>query len=140
MRRSLATPQILTANLRGPWQCCARDDGTEGYPLTRIKICGISDAASALVAAEAGADAIGLVFAPSRRRVTASQAREITAALPPFVTKGGGFFDEGRSRIEELLAAGGLGAVQLHGAEQPEVCAGFRVPVIKAIRVKDQSR
>src|SRR3989441_5280544 len=139
MRRSLATPQILTANLRGPWQCCPRDDDSEGYPLTRIKICGISDAASAQVAAEAGADAIGLVFAPSRRRVTASQAREIAAALPPFVTKVGGFVDEERSRIEELIAACGLGAVQLHGAEPPGFWAGFRVPVIKAIRGKDAS-
>src|SRR2546422_4312267 len=139
MRRSLATPQILTANLRGPWQCGTRYDDSEGYPLTRIKICGISDAASAQVAAEAGADAIGLVFAPSRRRVTASQAREIAAALPPFVTKVGVFVDEERSRIEELIAACGLGAVQLHGAEPPEFCAGFRIPVIKAIRVKDAS-
>ena len=107
--------------------------------MTRVKICGISDVASALVAAEAGADAIGLVFAPSRRRVTASQAREIAAALPPFVTRVGVFVDEERSRIEELIAACGLGAVQLHGAEPSEFCAGFRVPVIKAIRVKDAS-
>src|SRR3989441_10571339 len=107
--------------------------------MVRVKICGISDPAGAPVAAEAGADAIGLVFAPSRRRVTASQAKQIAAALPPFVTKGGVFVDEARSRIEELIAACGLGAVQLHGAEPPEFCAGFRVPVIKAIRVKDAS-
>ena len=105
--------------------------------MVRVKICGISDSATAVVAAEAGADAIGLIFAPSRRRVTAAQAREIAAALPPFVTKVGVFVDEERGRIEELIAACGLGAVQLHGAEPPEFCAGFRVPVVKAIRVKD---
>jgi len=107
--------------------------------MVRVKICGISDPATAVVAAEAGADAIGLIFAPSRRRVTAAQAREIAAALPPFVTKVGVFVDEERGRIEELIAACGLGAVQLHGAEPPEFCVGFRVPVVKAIRVKDAS-
>ena len=107
--------------------------------MVRVKICGISDSATAVVAAEAGADAIGLIFAPSRRRVTAAQAREIAAALPPFVTKVGVFVDEERGRIEELIAACGLGAVQLHGAEPPEFCVGFHVPVVKAIRVKDAS-
>src|SRR2546429_1910919 len=107
--------------------------------MVRVKICGISDSATAVVAAEAGADAIGLTFAASRRRVTAAQAREIAAALPPFVTKVGVFVDEERGRIEELIAACGLGAVQLHGAEPPEFCVGFHVPVVKAIRVKDAS-
>lgn len=107
--------------------------------MTRIKICGIADVATALVAADAGADAIGLVFAPSRRRITPSQAQEIAAALPPFVTKVGVFVDEEHHRIEELIAACDLGAVQLHGDESAEFCARFRVPVIKAVRVKDAS-
>jgi phosphoribosylanthranilate isomerase len=105
----------------------------------RVKICGISDVSSALVASEAGADAIGLIFAPSRRQVTPQRAREITAALPPFVSKVGVFVDEDHHRIEDLASACGLQAVQLHGAESPEFCEGFGVPVIKAIRVKDAS-
>jgi phosphoribosylanthranilate isomerase len=105
----------------------------------RVKICGIADVASALVASEAGADAIGLIFAPSRRQVTPQRAREITAALPPFISKVGVFVDEDHHRIEDLASACGLQAVQLHGAESPEFCEGFGVPVIKAIRVKDAS-
>ncbi|HVH31330.1 MAG TPA: phosphoribosylanthranilate isomerase, partial [bacterium] len=105
----------------------------------RVKICGISDVHSALVASEAGADAIGLIFAPSRRQVTPQRAREITAALPPFVSKVGVFVDEDHHRIEDLASACGLQAVQLHGAESPEFCEGFAVSVIKAIRVKDAS-
>jgi phosphoribosylanthranilate isomerase len=105
----------------------------------RVKICGISDVSSALVASEAGADAIGLIFAPSRRQVTPQRAREITAALPPFVSKVGVFVDEDHHRIEDLASACGLQAVQLHGAESPDFCEGFGVPVIKAIRVKDAS-
>ncbi len=107
------------------------------YRVTRVKICGISDVESALAAAEAGADAIGLVFAPSRRRVMPERAAEIAAALPPFVTKVGVFVDEERERIEELIGACRLDAVQLHGSEPAESCALFRIPVIKAIRVKD---
>ena len=107
--------------------------------MIRVKICGIGDVASALVASEAGADAIGLIFAPSRRQVTPQRAREIATALPPFVSKVGVFVDEDHHRIEDLASACGLQAVQLHGAESPEFCAGFRVPVIKAIRVKDAS-
>jgi len=107
--------------------------------VTRIKICGIADVASAMVAAEAGADAIGLVFAPSRRRVAPERAAEITAALPPFMSKVGVFVDEERHRIEELVSVCGLDTVQLHGSETAEFSAAFRIPVIKAIRVKDAS-
>src|SRR5207302_2352031 len=103
--------------------------------MVRVKICGISDSATAVVAAEAGADAIGLIFAPSRRRVTAAQAREIAAALPPFVTKVGVFVDEERGRIDDRIAACGLGDVQLLCAEATEFCGGCRVHVVMEIRV-----
>jgi len=105
--------------------------------LVRVKICGITDPAAAVVAAEAGAHAIGMVFAPSRRQVTPAQAREIAAALPPFVAKVGVFVDEERARILELVDACRLDMVQLHGRESPGFCAAFRLPVLKAIRVRD---
>jgi len=95
------------------------------------------DAATAVVAASAGADAIGLVFAPSRRQVTVEQARRIAAELPPFVTKVGVFVDEDRTRVLEIADACGLDMLQLHGLEPPEYCAAFRIPIIKAIRVRD---
>jgi len=95
------------------------------------------DAAAAVVAAAAGADAIGLVFAPSRRQVTVNQARRIAAALPPFVTKVGVFVDEDRARVLETAEACSLDIVQLHGLEPPEYCAALGIPAIKAIRVRD---
>ncbi len=107
--------------------------------MIRIKICGISDIDSALVAAEAGADAVGLVFAPSRRQVTVDRAQAIGAVLPPFVSKVGVFVNEDPASLEELIEACGLDVVQLHGDESPEVCAALRTPVVKAIRVKDAS-
>ncbi len=105
----------------------------------QIKICGIRDIDTALVAAEAGADAIGLVFAQSRRHVSLEEARAITGAAPPFLTKVGVFVDEDPVRVNELATACGLDLVQLHGQESPVVCAASTRPVIKAIRVTDAS-
>ena len=95
------------------------------------------DAATAVVAADAGADAIGLVLAPSRRQVTVDQVRRIAAELPPFVTKVGVFVDEDHARVLETALACGLDMVQLHGREPPEYCATLPLPIIKAIRVRD---
>lgn len=95
------------------------------------------DAAAAVVAAAAGADAIGFVFAPSRRQVTVAQARQIAAALPPFVTKVGVFVDEDRARILEIAGACRLEMLQLHGTESPEFAAALPLPVLKAVRMRD---
>ncbi len=107
--------------------------------MVRVKICGISTVDAALAAAEAGADAIGLIFASGRRQVTIPQAREIVEALPPFVSTVGVFVDEEHPQIEEVIGACRLDFVQLHGNESPEFCAKMPVPVVKAIRVVDSS-
>jgi phosphoribosylanthranilate isomerase len=104
----------------------------------RIKICGIRDEASALAAAEAGADAIGLIFAPSLRQVDVAQARGLSDALPPFVTKVGVVVNEPLDRLREMIDAVRLDAVQLHGDETSEYCAAVRdlgVSVIRAVAV-----
>lgn len=106
--------------------------------MIRVKICGIQEEAAALAAADAGADAIGLVFAPSRRQVSLDQARRITASLPPFVTRVGVFVDEPMASLRAAMDRARLDAVQLHGDEPPEYCAALRdqgVTVIKAVRV-----
>lgn len=106
--------------------------------VVRVKICGIMDPAAALAAAEAGADAVGFVFAPSRRQVTVEQARRIVAALPPFVTKVGVFVDEAPQRVRQIAEAVRLDAVQLHGGEPPAYAEALGLPVIKAIRMRDR--
>ncbi len=103
----------------------------------RSKICGITRIEDALVAAEAGADAIGLVFyAKSPRAVSVQQARAIIAALPPFVTTVGLFVNASRSELNAILDAVPLDLLQFHGDESPADCAGYRRPYIKALRVK----
>lgn len=106
-------------------------------PIVRSKICGITRIEDALVAAEAGADAIGLVFyAKSPRAVDVQQARAIIAALPPFVTTVGLFVNASRCEINETLDAVPLDALQFHGDETPADCEGFHRPWYKALRVK----
>ena len=103
----------------------------------RVKICGIRSLEEAVTAVEAGADALGFNLWPrSPRHVSPEAAREIVAAISPFVTCVGVFVNEDTSRVEKLALDLGLGAVQLHGDESPEYCAGLdSVKVIKAIRV-----
>lgn len=103
----------------------------------RSKICGITRIEDALAAAEAGADAIGLVFyAKSPRAVTAEQARAIVRALPPFVTTVGLFVNASRCELNEILEVVPLDLLQFHGDETPADCEGYHRPYIKAVRVR----
>jgi phosphoribosylanthranilate isomerase len=105
--------------------------------MTRIKICGITRSEDALVCAQAGVDAIGLVFyPPSPRHVVAAQAAMIARAMPPFVTTVGLFVNPAAEQVEAVLNEVHLDVLQFHGDEPPEFCAGFGVPYLKAIRVK----
>lgn len=108
------------------------------YPAVRIKICGLQDTSTALSAAKAGADAIGLVFAPGRRRVTPEQAREICQALPPLVSRVGVFVDSPAEEVRQIAEFCGLDIVQLHGQESPAYCSKLRLRCIKAIPVKER--
>ena len=103
--------------------------------MIRIKICGITNADDARAAAEAGADAIGLIFADSPRRVTPAQAARIVAAVPVFVTTVGVFVDADAETIERTARQVRLDRVQLHGDEPPELAARLSRPVIKRLRV-----
>lgn len=105
----------------------------------RVKVCGITSPHDAAMVADAGADAIGLLFAQSPRRVTLEQARAIRRALPPFVATVGVFVNEDVERVLHIAQAVGLTTVQLHGEEGPEVAESLakRVPVVKALRIRD---
>lgn len=102
----------------------------------RIKICGVTNVEAALAAAEAGADAVGFVFAPSRRQVDKGIAREICDNLPPFVSKVGVFVDEAAEKVAELAAYCGLDVLQFHGNESPAYCGQFTQKIIRGVRVK----
>jgi phosphoribosylanthranilate isomerase len=109
------------------------------FPL--VKICGIRDPAHAVVAADAGADLIGLVFVPVRRQVSVVTAREIVRAVrssradPPAVV--GLFVDETAEHINAIVDTVGLDLVQLSGNEPASLASQINVPSLKALRIAD---
>jgi len=110
--------------------------------MTRIKICGIRDENHALAAVEAGADFIGLVFAPSKRQVTPTKACEIASAVKKSsdATKVVGVFvNAPASQVNEIADFCALDWVQLSGDESWEYCREVVEPIIKAIRIDQQS-
>lgn len=103
--------------------------------MTRIKICGITNKKDALAAAQAGAHALGFVFGPSPRQITAEKAREIIQALPPYITLVGVFVDEKEEVVRKIASFCWLDVLQFHGQEGPDYCASFDRRVIKAVKI-----
>lgn len=108
-----------------------------GLKPVKVKICGIMDSVTALAAAEAGADALGFVFAPGPRRMEKETVRSICALLPPFVSRVGVFVNAPAEVVKETALYCGLDTLQLHGDETPEYCLSLPYKIIKAFRVRD---
>ncbi len=110
---------------------------------TWIKFCATTSIDDAAASIEAGADALGFVFAPSKRRVTPEQAQAITAKVPANIERIGVFQNESAARIRAIVSEVGLTAVQLHGEETPEYMSGLftrfprtpRIGIVKTVLV-----
>lgn len=119
------------------------DDAQE--VLFRVKICGIVDPADAVLAADAGADAIGLNFVDgSPRCLHPTQAIAVASSVPAHVLRVGVFTGVDAERIHRTAREYGLHAIQLHGiigvADPPSLCAElWPLPVIRAIRLENGS-
>lgn len=105
----------------------------------RVKICGITRVEDAVAAVEAGADALGLNFAPpSPRAIDPASAQNIAAAVRGRALLVGVFVNADLADIQRLVRQVPLDAVQLHGDESPQAVADLSgVPVIKAFRLGD---
>lgn len=102
--------------------------------MTRIKVCGVMLPEDATVAASAGADAIGVVFAPnSPRRVDVQQALAIRSAVPALVNVVALFMDQPASAVREIADALQPAMLQFHGSEDAAYCQQFGRPYVKAI-------
>src|SRR5215510_2347889 len=105
-----------------------------------VKICGMTRLEDARVAADAGAGAIGFIFWPgSPRFIDPFRARQIAAAMPPFVAAVGVFVDQPAEYVSGVASLVRLSAVQLHGAETLQYAAALNRPVIKALTLGDAS-
>ena len=96
-----------------------------------VKICGTTNLPDAKCAVEAGADAIGFVFGPSKRRVTPEQVAEITKHLPASVERIGVLVNEPIDRVAQIVQVARLTGVQLQGDEAPEY-----VQELRSLRLK----
>ncbi|HET9691159.1 MAG TPA: phosphoribosylanthranilate isomerase [Acidimicrobiales bacterium] len=106
-----------------------------------VKICGTTSEDDALLAVAMGADAVGFIFAPSKRQVAPSHVADIVKRLPPEVVTVGVFRDESPSRVAQIVLHAGLQGAQLHGHESPADTARVHERVrflIKAFPAGDQ--
>lgn len=107
---------------------------------TRVKICGLRDAAMLDAAVQAGAAYVGLVFfEKSPRNVTLAQAAALAGAVPAGVAKVALVVNADNAQLDALLAQVPVDILQLHGSETParvtEVKARYGLPVMKAVGV-----
>ncbi|EJS64952.1 phosphoribosylanthranilate isomerase [Bacillus wiedmannii] len=104
----------------------------------KVKICGITDVETAKRACEYGADALGFVFAESKRKITPRLAKEIIQEIPANVLKVGVFVNESVEVIQEIADECGLTHVQLHGDEDNHQIERLNIPSIKALGVTSE--
>jgi phosphoribosylanthranilate isomerase len=104
----------------------------------KVKICGITNAADARAAVEAGADMLGFVFyEPSPRFVTVPAAADIARELPPYIIKVGVFVNAPEELVFGALTQCGLNLLQFHGNESPDYCLKFGLMSMKAFRIRN---
>ena len=99
----------------------------------RVKICGLTRAVDVVAAAEAGADAVGMVFAPSPRQVSLAAARSLVEQTPAGVLKTALFMNQSSAEVAKVLATLAFDMLQFHGDEDNAFCRSFGLPFIKAV-------
>lgn len=103
---------------------------------TRIKICGLTRAQDVRVCAQSGVDALGFVFyPPSKRFVSAEHASELCADLPAFISTVALFVNPEFQAVQDVIHILRPSLLQFHGDEDPDFCASFGMPYLKAFRV-----
>ncbi len=107
--------------------------------MTKVKICGLMEKEHVEVAVQAGADAIGFVFAPSKRKITIDKARELAKGIPPEVWKIGVFVNATKEELLTAFQEVPLDFIQYHGQETPEFVRTNNVPSFKALSVHNEA-
>lgn len=108
--------------------------------MSKVKICGNTNLADAKLAAQMGADYLGIIFAESKRKVDVATAKSIVSAMPEFKTFVGVFSNQPKKDVEEIAKATGIKILQFHGDETALYCDYFiqqGYKVIKTFHMKD---
>lgn len=104
------------------------------------KICGITNLDDANVAVENGASAIGFIFyEKSPRTISINNAKSISKHLPKTIARVGVFVNHEKDFIHEAISEVPLDMIQLHSDETPDFCNQFDVPILKALRIKNEA-
>lgn len=127
----------------GSW----RRRALRGWPVTRFKVCGLKRSEDALAAIGEGAHFIGLIFAPSKRQLTAEAAHGILEeARTAYGSDGempeavGVFVNASADEVNRTAEYCRLDRIQLHGDETLEYCSGIERPVFKVVRIEAGAR
>ncbi len=107
--------------------------------MTKVKICGLKEQQHVLAAVEVGADAIGFVFAPSKRQISIEQAHQLAKYVPQGILKIGVFVNPSVEELRAAVEGVPLDYVQYHGEETPEFIRQQGYPAIKALSVRDEA-
>jgi len=102
--------------------------------VVRVKICGITSTDDALWAIDCGADAIGFIFAPSRRRISPGTAQKIRGKLPPFVSVVGVFVEPDPRSISTAFDMCALDYIQYYGNHEAQLLQDLQLPACRLIR------
>lgn len=106
--------------------------------MAKVKICGLKEMEHVETAVKSGADFIGFMFAPSKRRITVEEAVKLAKAIPNTVKKVGVFVNEEATMIRQIAKSVGLDYIQYHGDETPEQIQEIGLPAIKAFSIRSE--
>ncbi|WP_339215052.1 phosphoribosylanthranilate isomerase [Solibacillus sp. FSL W8-0372] len=106
--------------------------------MTKVKICGLKEIEHVEAAVKAGADFIGFMFAPSKRRITVEEATELAKSIPSTIKKVGVFVNEKNDVIRQIADQVGLDYIQYHGDETQEEIQEIGLPAIKAFSIRGE--
>lgn len=106
--------------------------------MAKVKICGLKEMEHVETAVKSGADFIGFMFAPSKRRITVEEAVKLAKAIPNTVKKVGVFVNEEATTIRQIAESVGLDYIQYHGDETPEQIQEIGLPAIKAFSIRGE--